>query len=66
MGGMGIEKNGNWEEWTLGSGGTEEKVGREHANPQPAFQCSKLPVSMPDYTSDLNILCLVYNFIPNT
>ena len=38
---MGIEKNGNWEEWKLGSGGTEEKV-------------------------DLNILCLVYNFIPNT
>ena len=35
---MEIGNNGNWEEWEVGNGGTEEKVGRARENPHPAFQ----------------------------
>jgi len=49
--GMEIGNNGNWEEWEVGNGGTEEKVGRARENPHPAFQNAQNYQCFLTYTS---------------
>ena len=53
--GMEIGNNGNWEEWEVGNGGTEEKVGRARENPHPAFQNGQNYQCFLTYTSKSEI-----------
>ena len=51
LGGMEIGNKGYWEEWEVGNGGTEEKVGRARENPHPAFQNAQNYQCFLTYTS---------------